>query len=84
MKPDDGVWIDTRSNTEVEIEGRMKGRGPIRAIVMHGHPVVAEVITVEMLNLDGLKRLHQLLAGVIEAIEIAQREMVKVNDSSEN
>lgn len=76
VKPNDGIWINTISETRVEIEGRVNRQSLIRAMVVRGHPVIAEVVTIEALDLNRMKQLHEVLAGVIKAVEVAQREMV--------
>ena len=81
MKPDDGVWIETVSDIRIEIEGRLNGRSPIRAIVEYDQPVCAQVVSVSMLDLPALRNLNTLISGVIDAVTVAQREMEKVHDA---
>jgi hypothetical protein len=74
-KPENGVHITATSDKGVEIEGRLEGQSPIRAIVKLGEEPTFEILSVRALSLRQASKFARLLEEVITAAELAQNRL---------
>lgn len=79
MKIDNGIHVETVGLKRVEIEGRLDGRSPVRVILEYQQEAIIQVVSVPMLNFKKYRQLINIMNGVFDSIELAQRELDRVN-----